>query len=134
MIKRIVAAAFAVVAAGLMSGAQTNFWIPDIEFVNPRSHQCDAQDYIDINVKFNVSIRPDTVRVWMNGCCVERYLRVTSKGLTGRLERRHCLNICDKACSECYRHNVLRVRGCGWSGGERELGTTFFFLGQRAED
>lgn len=127
--KRIIAAAGAVVAAGLMSGAQTNTWIPDIEFLAPATHSCDEQDYADIHVRFNVGIQTNSVKVWMNGCRVEHYLRINSKGITGRLERRHCLNICDKACSECYRHNVLRVRGRQWVGNEKELGTNFFFLG-----
>jgi len=129
MFKRITAVAFALVAAGLMSGAQTNYWIPDIEFVSPVANSCANQDYVDVNIKFNVGIRPESVKVWMNGCRVESALRVTTKGLTGRLERRHCLNICDKACSECHRTNTLRVRGKQWVGNERELGTTFFYLG-----
>jgi len=134
MIKRIAAVAVTGVALATMTGAGTGATVPQIDFVSPTLFSCtqfsnfdDAN--INLEVTFKNGLQPRTVKVEVNGKCIDlRKTFIRPGGFTRLLTRQDNLFYGDKACGQSTRINTIKVKGKDYTGCSRQSAFRFFYV------
>lgn len=134
MLKRIAAVAVTGVALATMSGAGTGATRPLIEFISPTLFSCTAgtspqTTTVELEVVFKNGLRPNTVKVHVNGKCIDlRKTFIRPNGFTRTLTYQDNLAYGDKPCGQSTRTNTIKVKGRDYTGCDRQSQFQFFYV------